>query len=616
MIFLCTQKILLVLLIVPYLIWTFRLDPILESSLDPNCLLYIIENQNDSISFKLRENLKLISDGLAFTIPDLPSSSGSDVRLSRHRGSCAVFFIYKINLQLSIQIIPKTTFALEQSIPFLIFQETIPWAQITTDKLIPPVIQVPLVFITESPRQILMYCILCLKSNSLQAIKLQNPTKNTTLSPLSEIHSQFRTLNGQGYGHKAYIYSSEYGELNNLQNETCYTDYLFKSRPEGCYMSQIFFNQAGNLLNISFQPTNSIEPSGRRKGLYVALVFFGSSLNENSYLHYRPKIYREWSDKLIFFYIRKNIQYGEEKTWIILLEPLDKYIWLGLLSTIGAISIYYRSLHAGFEVVKCSLLQPMVRKRSIVWASLILVTVVSYEYQAIVTRDMIAKPPLARVTDINVLLRMGYRYFTDSGISIATLFPAVAEALEIKDFYRDIPGYEMYNVLENLELMEKEKGFGAMNTLGAHLLFMLNIQDGIYDLGNRKLYVIKGPERQDIYVHWTATWNLSEQIFKLMKVWKEFGISWRWEKDNRNIRLKPIVKYANAHTTKKYAPERLGLWGTFRFIFFVSLCFLCVAFLTFFSEVVYGFISHCLVKKLTRWWREYRIKLKYYKHNI
>ena len=239
--FLYIQKILLVLaIIVPYSIWTLKPYTILEASnLDSNCLLYIIENQKDSISFELRENLKLISDGLAFTIPDLPSSFGSDVRLIRFRGSCAVFYMYKINLQQSIQIIPKTTFALEQSIPFLIFQETIPWAQINTDKLIPAVIQVPLVFITESPRQILMFCILCPKSNSLQAINLQNSTKNMTLSPLSEIQSQFQTLNDQGYGHTGYIYSNEYGELSNLQNKTCYTDYLFKSRPEGCYMSQI-----------------------------------------------------------------------------------------------------------------------------------------------------------------------------------------------------------------------------------------------------------------------------------------------------------------------------------------------------------------------------------------
>ena len=198
--------------------------------------------------------------------------------------------------------------------------------------------------------------------------------------------------------------------------------------------SQIFFNLAGKVLNISFQPTNSIELPGRRKGSYVALVLSGSSLDANNYLHFRQKIYREWSDKVVFFYIKKNIRYGAEKTWIILLEPLDKYIWMCLLTTIGAISIYYRSLHAGFEVVKCSLLQSIVRKKSIIWASLVFITVISYEYQAIVTRDMIAKPPLTRVTDINVLLRMGYRYFTDSGISIATLFPAVAEALEIKEW--------------------------------------------------------------------------------------------------------------------------------------------------------------------------------------
>ena len=177
--------------------------------------------------------------------------------------------------------------------------------------------------------------------------------------------------------------------------------------------------------------------------------------------------------------------------------------------------------------------------------------------------------------------------------------------------YRDIPGYEMYNLIGNLEFMEKEKGFGGWATFEVNLLSILKIQEGIYDLGDYKLYVIKGPERQDTFVHWTATWNLSERLFNLMMVWKEFGISWRWDNDNRHNQMKPTVEYSNAHATKGSAPEQLSLWGTFRFIFFVLLCFHCVAFLTFFFEVIYGFILRRPLNKLTKWSREYRITCGY-----
>jgi len=550
-------------------------------NLDPNCLLYIIENQNDSISFELRENLKLLSDGLAFTIPDLPSS-GSDVRLTRHRGSCAVFLMYKIVLQESINLIPKTSFALEESIPFLIFQETIRWAQINTDKFLPPVIQVPLVFITESPRQILMYCILCEKSNSLHPMS-QNFTS------LPEIRAKFKQLNWHGHGHKAYIFSSEYGELQNLRNTTCNTDSLLKSRPEGCYMSQIFFSQAEKVLNVSFRPSSSTKPSGKRKGLYVALAFVGASLDPDNYLRLRIKIYREWTDAIIFYYIQKNVENGAEKGWRILFDPLDHYVWAGLLLTVSGIAAFYRSVNAGIEVLKCSLLQPIETRKGAIWASLVLVTIVSYGYQAIITRDLIAKPPLARIDDVNDLLRLGYRYFTasGSGSAIAEIFPAVVAAIEIKDFYREIPEYEMFNFVGNLDIITEEKGVGAMNFVVKSMIHSLKVQDWVYDLGDRKLFSVLGWDRQDIYVHWTTTWNLSSKMLALITKWKETGVTLRWDYDNRRGRLAQIFDYVNKHTAKdSNLPKPLVLQGTIRFIFFVAYSLLGMAGGLLFLEVV------------------------------
>ena len=561
--------------------WSLKLNSFSISNLNSSCLIYLIENQNESLSAELKDAPKLVSNGINFNITDLPSSFGSDVRLTRHRGSCAVFFMYKVNLQQSMNLIPKTSFALEESIPFLIFQETIRWAQINTDKFIPPVIQAPLVFISESPREILMFCILCSKSNSLHPMS-QNFTS------LTEIHAKFKHLNGHGHGHKAYLYSSEYGELQNLRNTTCSTDSLLKSRPEGCYMSQIFFSQADKVLNITFGPSSSTIPSGRRKGLYVTLAFVGASLDPDNYLRFRIKIYRQWTDSVIFYYVQKNVKSRAEKGWRILLDPLDEYIWVGLCLSVVSVALFYRSVNAGIEVLKCSLLQPIKTRKSAIWASLVLVTIVSYGYQAIITRDLIAKPPLARIDDVNDLLRMGYKYFTASGSAIAAIFPAIVEKIEIKDFYRDIPGYNMFNIVGNLDLLTEEKGVGAIFMIFKRIFAPLKIQEGVYDLGDRKLFSIIESDRQNIYVHWTTTWNLSGRMFALITKWREMGVTLRWDYDNSRVRLAQIFDYANKHMAKgSHLPKPLVLEDAIRFIFFVACSLLGIAGWLLFLEVVW-----------------------------
>ncbi|CAL8142575.1 unnamed protein product [Orchesella dallaii] len=224
----------------------------------------------------------------------------------------------------------------------------------------------------------------------------------------TSIEESYKSVNWKGYGHVAEIndYRSKQHTLN------CESISYFQRHVE-CVDKQIILSIIISALNItrgvgeggfsdiltgspkfSMCPDCAYPPVGAFTGVAIHAVL-------NNYRF----------EKL--YYCREKIDHSIKK-WTLFFDPMDKVVWICLCIVAAVVGIINRDIHSAFHVfflllgqnatISCSK-----SKRNTFTAPVLLVIILSYFYQCILTTNVVAPLPLSVFKTNKELLDQGYK---------------------------------------------------------------------------------------------------------------------------------------------------------------------------------------------------------------
>ncbi|CAL8126288.1 unnamed protein product [Orchesella dallaii] len=268
----------------------------------------------------------------------------------------------------------------------------------------PPLIRSTIMLTTRNVRYI--FCYMCAE-HSLLSMFMSGFPRN-----LEDVVSQNKQINGNGHGNPMYLFSTSTGESATANLPICLSEKSLV-RPAECYTSHLILKLVRQKLNFSkVEAAEDQQPTAPGVHICIMCSYPNILLLSNSKVYYNALTLIAYKHDLVVYYCSPSTN-TKSLAWHTLLTPFDMSIWICLLLSSVAVSLFYRNIKYGFDLWITFLEQSFQAKWSphLLGAILSLVIyVLDTLYQSYLTSGLTAPLEEKRIQSLDELYNSGYRY--------------------------------------------------------------------------------------------------------------------------------------------------------------------------------------------------------------